>query len=668
MTPLPLILTLLAQSESATKSSTPAVDDDAFALETIVRSSRREERLADLPFAITVLEEEAIADGRPAQNLGEALNQTPGVLVTSEFNASQDLRISVRGFGARSPFGVRGVRVYLDGVPLTVPDGSSALDVVDPALVKRIEVLRGPAAALYGSAASAVILIETRLGGETAPLSLAGSGGMNGLLRGSARASGAREGSDWLLGVSSSEWLGEREQSAQRSTTAISRVQFDTGPRSSLTLSVLGHDGPRARDPGGLTAEELERDRRAAGPINLRFRTGEQVRQGQVGLLHRYVGERLYTVAEGHGWTRQFRSRVPFRAVELERWVGGGRFAIGYDHGPWQLESGLETEAQRDRRRNYGNDDGVVTDEVLLRQDENLSTFAWTAQGEWRSPERALRVRAATRVDRYAYALRDRLLEDGDGSGERAFTVGTALVGVVYRPTPTFDLFANSSVAYDVPTLGELAESTTSGAAPVAGLDPELAQSRIHSTEIGARGRLGPLSVDGALFYARSSNEIVSEETELGLTVFRNSGRSDRAGAELGLSTAWGDLALTAQGSYLWSEVDGTGRAIPGAPEWLTYGQLRYGADFGWFSAYEIRGRGPVELGPMRSDFDWLSHVRSGYRVKGRSSTLTVTAGIRNVFDAEAIDNFRPNAFGERFFEPAPGRWFYLNVAVELGG
>lgn len=489
---------------------------------------------------------------------------------------------------------------------------------------------------------------------------------MNGLLRGSARASGTHQSADWLVGLSSSEWLGEREQSAQRSSTAISRVHFDLNARSSLTVSLLGHDGPRARDPGGLTAEELEDDPRAAAPINRRFRTGEQVRQGQAGLLYRYRGERFYSTAEAHGWTRQFRSRVPFRAVELERWIGGGRLAVGYDHDAWRFETGVENEGQRDRRRNLVNDDGMVTDALLLRQDEHLTTTAWTALGEWRSPERAWRVRAAGRLDRYDYELRDRLLGDGDGSGERGFTVGTALAGVVFRPTAFVDLFANSSLAYDVPTLGELAESTTSGAAPVAGLDPTLAESRIHSNEIGARGRVGPVDIDATVFYARSSNEIVAEELGPGLTVFRNSGRSDRAGIELGLSTRWREFELTAQGSTLWSEVEQSGRPIPGAPEWLTYGQLRY-SRAGFFAAYELRGRGPVELGPTASDSDWLSHLRGGYRVMHPSHVLTVSAGMRNLFDADAIDNFRPNAVGDRFFEPTPGRWFYLNASLELG-
>ncbi|MEM6730295.1 MAG: TonB-dependent receptor [Myxococcota bacterium] len=663
MTSLLMVLCTLSQP-----APTTPVED--YGLGTIVRSSRRDEKIKDVPFAVTVLEEEQIADGRPSVSLGEALNQVPGLLATSQFNATQDLRLSVRGFGARATFGVRGVRVFLDGVPLTVPDGSSALDVIDPALISRIEVLRGPAAALYGSAASAVILIETARRSDAAPVTLRTSAGQNGLLRGSATAHGETDSADWLLAGSSLQWNGERERSAFRSATALSRVRFDLSSRSELALTVLGHNGPLAQDPGAVTAEAAATDPTAARDANVTRRAGEQVRQGQLGLAYRYDGDTLYVRAQGHGWARQFRSRLPLdRAVELDRWIGGARVIAGLDFDWLRLETGFETDVQRDRRTNFGNDAGVVTDDARLRQDENLNTAAWVGQLEIVSADRRLRGRLAGRFDRYTYSLRDRLLDDGDGSGERRFSVGTGLAGIVWRPVERIDLFANYSLAYDVPTLGELAESTGAGANPTSGLDDALNESLIQSAEIGVRGQSGPVRFETTVFVARSSDEIISVEVAPDVDAFRNAGRSDRAGAEALVAAAWHGFDATLQGSALFSDVRETGRGIPGAPEWLGYGQLRYRARNGLFAAYELRHQGEIELGGEESERAWISSARIGRElVDPFFGKATVTVGVQNLTNEKYSDNLRPNSFGGRFFEPAPSRWFYLNLAFEIGG
>lgn len=663
------VAVLSAPGDPTIGPSTEQPERSGAGLESVVRASRRDERLSDLPFAVTVLEEDAINDGRPLQSLGEALDQVPGLLTTSQFNGAQDLRISIRGFGARTTFGVRGIRVLLDGVPLTVPDGQSALDVIDPALVRRIEVLRGPAAAIYGSAASAVIRIETRAPRGGAPWLLRASGGENGLLRGSASVSGRSDDSEWLLAATRAQWRGERDRSEFLASSAVGRLSIRLGDSTRLNVVGLVHDGPRSQDPGALTAEEFETDPLRAGETNERFRTGEQVRQGQLGATLRYQGSRRWVaLAQLYGQARQFRGRVPFRGVELDRWVGGARGSVGYVGSWWRLETGLESDLQRDRRRNFPNDDGVVGSEATLRQDEELTTWGWVTELDARLIGDRLRLRGAGRLDRYRYALKDRLLTDGNGGGERSFTVATGLLGAVWRLQPAVDVFSNLSLAYDVPTLSELAESTSSGGTPESGLNPDLGESLIQSAELGVRGGVGAFELEATAFAARSEDEIVANEIADGLTVFENTGASDRSGLELAVRTAVGPLDLSAQASALRSDVEQTGRGIPGASSWLAYGQLRYRDRSGMFAAVETRGRGPVELGSVRSDPVWLGHMRAGYRAMTAFGAAEVVMGVRNVSDERYADNLRPNAFGGRFFEPAPGRWYYASIAVAIGG
>ncbi|MEO1173236.1 MAG: TonB-dependent receptor, partial [Myxococcota bacterium] len=508
-----------------------------------------------------------------------------------------------------------------------------------------------------------------------------------GLKRGSFVHVGESEGSDWLIAGSAYEFIGQRERAEAINQTVSSRLTTRVGENGTLSITALGHNGPRSQDPGSLSEESVEEDRNQAGANNIRFQTGEQVRQGQVGLVYRYDGERLYSQVQAHGWNRQFRARIPFNAIELERWVGGARAIVGFNSDIVRLETGVETDVLRDRRRNYGNDNGTVTDEVTLRQDENVTSLAWTAQAEWRGLDGKLRVRGATRIDQFRFDLEDRLTVDGDDSTDRRFTVPTALLGAVWRPLSRLDVFANYSLAYDVPTIRELQDFEPVTGTPLPGFNTDLNESRIQSVELGARGQEGILRYEATVFYARATDELTSVEVAPDVEVFGNVGVSERAGAEGQLTVAWEGFDAMVQGSGLWSKLDDDAarerlfedtlseqpesdrRArVPGASEWLAYGQLRYRAQNGLFAAYELRGRGPVELGPELSDFAWFSHVRAGLRAPKDMGDVTFTVGVRNLFDARYNDNFRPNSFGDRFFEPAPGRWFYGNIEVAFGG
>lgn len=648
---------------AATGNDATPEDENTDGFETVVRTSRRAERLATTPFAVSVLDADDIADGRPLQSLGEALNQVPGLLATGQVNGAQDLRLSLRGFGARSTFGVRGLRVFLDGVPLTVPDGQTALDVVDPALIQRIEVLRGPAAALYGSAASAVILLETR-GASDEPLGAArGSAGENGHLRGSVAAGQAT----WSLSASRSQWVGQRERSEFVSQGAVGQLRLSLFEEGDLVVHGLVHGSPRAQDPGGLTAEQLAENRDQAAELNERFRTGENTRQGQLGASFSFErGPHFFAKARVYGQARRFEGRVPFRAIKLRRVFGGAATTWGWRTQLFRFEGGFDTDIQRDSRRNFPNDDGTVQTDASLDQRETLIVRSGWGQTEARFLDGRLRARVAGRFDRYRYRLTDWLTSDGEQSGQRSLGVVSALTGLVWRAREKLSIFASAATAYDVPTLGELAESVNAGLGAPTGLNAELEPSEIRSFELGWRGRIQRLDFETTGFLALGSDEIIAREIGEDMRVFENSGSSRRAGVEASLGYSWRFLDASIQGSLLSSRVGETDRGIPGAATWTSYGQLRGRAPTGWFGAVEVRGQGPVELGSVRSDPSWVTHARAGFRYPTDFGELEWALGVRNAFDVRVIDNFRPNAFGQRFFEPAPGRWFYVGVAVVI--
>ena len=135
----------------------PTFEADAV----VVTATRIEQKSFDLPASIDAVGKAAIQDQQLRVNISESLGGVPGLVANNRYNYAQDLQISIRGFGARASFGVRGVKLYQDGIPFTMPDGQGQTGSFALDTAKRIEVLRGPFAALYGNASGGVIQLFT---------------------------------------------------------------------------------------------------------------------------------------------------------------------------------------------------------------------------------------------------------------------------------------------------------------------------------------------------------------------------------------------------------------------------------------------------------------------------------------------------------------------------
>ena len=639
-----------------------------------VRVLRQPTLLRDAPLAVSVVGGAQVARARPGTSLRAALVAVPGVQVDDRHNEALGERIAIRGFGARAQFGVRGVRVVVDGIPATFADGQSALSHVDPALLERVEVIRGPASALWGNAAGGVLLLETA-GPGAGPLSqeLEISGGAHGLLR----LESVTRGDGWLLGVSRRAGDGFRAWSSyeKRMLSARGRVAAAGGV---LDASVHGVDYD-ARNPGSLSAEQRAEDRAGAHPFNVTQRTGEDGRQGQLGVRWRgpLRGGGLEVAA--FGIARRISNPIPPSIIDLDRNAGGVRAlwrsgGNGAERVAWSV--GVEGEGQWDDRRTFANEGGERGEPQL---DQAERVWAGSAFGQVvLRPAPALAVLGGLRGDRLSFRARDRRpAGDTDDSGTRVMAALSPSLGVSVDAAPWLLLYGNAATAFETPTTTELA-NRPSGAG---GFNPELEPQRTLSLEVGTRGQRGAaLGWELALYRARVEDALIPFEVPeaAGRQFFRNAGSAVHRGAELAVAGAPARGVL-AQVSWTWTDArfddyataDARfdGNRVPGVAPHRVEGALTV-ERAGWLVGVEHRWQDETPVDDANSAVSGAYHLtglRASARVPARRGLLLEPyAGVSNVLDRRYDASVVVNAFGRRYYEPGPGRSLYGGLRVRF--
>ncbi|MGM0476536.1 MAG: TonB-dependent receptor family protein [Pseudomonadota bacterium] len=652
-----------------------AVSADSVRLDEVEVSVPRLERpLTTTPAAVSRVDGDTVRRGRVAVQLEEALNRVPGLFFQNRYNFAQNQRISMRGFGSRAPFGVRGIRIVVDGFPETLPDGQSQLDLIDLDAVRHIEVLRGPASVLHGNASGGVIAVTTRDGSEPGPASAARVVlGAHGERKVAVRDSA--EDGPWRFhaGGSLLRRAGHREQSAVRKGLLTFKGVREFGRGRALTTAVSAVALPRAEDPGGLTADEVAADREQAAPMARALDAGQAVRQQRLGL--RWTDPSLLpgeVRARFHYTQRDFEQQLPFHYPGAENFIAFDRDfvgtgleyheRVGFMGRPGRLVVGLDADHQSDNRtRESVNTDGEVT---ALTQDEQQRA---TATGLFSQLELGLAERldltAGLRVDRVRFAIDDRLREPADASGTRRYTEPSGSLSLASEWSPDHGVYATLSTAFETPTFVEFANPEGTG------FHPDLEPQRAVNREIGARGRGGRLSYDLALFSVRVRDGIVVAEDDEERDFYENAARSRREGVELGLEHDAADaLALRATwtaADYRFRRftddqgVDHDGNRLPGLPRH----QVFLEAD--WRPAplrvaLEVRHVGAVYADNANAtsvDGYQLANLRLGREWRGwYGQTAEVWFSVDNLLDTEYHDNVRINAAAERYYEPGPGR------------
>lgn len=648
------------------------------------------------PASVDVVEGEDLRRAQLQVNLSEPLVRVPGVVALNRQNYAQDLQISIRGFGARSTFGVRGLRLYTDGIPATAPDGQGQVSHFDLATADRLEVLRGPFSALYGNSSGGVISLFTADGGPGEVVEGTLAFGRWGVRRQGVRVSGEEGAWNWNLGATNFETDGFREHSAAKRRALNGKVRLQATPDTRLTFVANLLDMPQVQDPQGLTRAEVEADPRAAAPNALLFDTRKSVDQVQGGaILEHRIDDRhslKVTAWRGARGTEQFLSVPPATqqatpghaggVIDLQRTYGGidaqwiGRFrAAG---GPLTLTAGVMADRLDERRKGFENFVGPLLGVMgALRRDEDnrVGSFDQYAQAQWDSEKWGLT--GGVRHSVVRFRSRDRFITPGNGddSGAARHEATTPVLGVVYHASETLNLYASVGRGFETPTFNEL--SYRPAQAP--GLNFALQPARSTQLEIGAKADFASgWRANVALFEARTRDEIAVLENVNGRSVFQNAGRTRRQGMELALAGQWGQgwstyaalsyLDARYRDSFVAAGPVPAGNRIPGIPRTTAYAELAWAQPrWGLQTALEMRHVGRIPVDDANSDFApaaTVFNLRAELQQKFGRWTVREFARLDNVADRRYVGSVIVNAGFGRYFEPAPGRTWLVGATA----
>jgi iron complex outermembrane receptor protein len=636
----------------------------------------------EVPASIDRVDAEDIRFSRPMINLSESLNKVPGISVQNRQNYAQDLQISSRGFGGRATFGIRGLRLMTDGIPASFPDGQGQVSHFDLQSARSIEVLRGPFAVMYGNASGGVINIATEKGVPpfaSADLAL-GSYGMH---RVGLKLGGAVAGGDGLVSTALFHTDGYRQHSAADREQANARLALPLAG-GNLTMIANVFASP-AQDPLGLTRAQMDADPRQVAATALTFNTRKDVAQRQLGAAFdtRIADWNLSLSAYGgHRAVRQYLA-IPLATqaapthsggvVDLGRDYGGVALRAAREFGTLSLSFGGEFETFTERRKGFFNVNGDIGG---LKRDEDgyVSQSGLYAQGEWRFAERWIAV-AGIRASSVEFKVSDYFIAagNGDDSGRKRYSATTPTAGLLYRLAPTTSLYATVGRGFETPTNAELAYRPT-GSGP----NFDLKASSSEHLELGVKSVLGErLRLNAAIFDIETKDEIAIATNSGGRSSFKNVGRTNRRGIELGanaslpygfeVAAAWTRLNAKFLDSF--TSVAGTpavavtvpsGSYLPGVPRTVFYGELRWRhAPSGFTAAAEYLHKSQVFVDDRNSESApayGIFNLAANFTQQLGAWRFTEYLRVDNVGDRKYAGSVVVNDANLRFYEPAPGR------------
>ena len=656
----------------------------------VVTATRTERPVYDIPAAIDVVGGEELRAHRANVDLSEGVGRIPGLVVQNRYNYAQDLQVSSRGFGARAAFGVRGVRLLQDGIPLTMPDGQGQTALFDLDGANRIEVLRGPFAALYGNSSGGVIHLLSATEPKPSQVQANATNTDEGTWRGAMRFSGALGSTDFAGNLARFDTDGFRDHSAARRDSANAWLRFH--PDDVSTLTVLGNwlDQPDTQDPLGLTQAQLDADPMQAGLGAEQFNTRKSIDHAQGGLAYdRAFSEQNSMRVLGYYGDRQVEQFLanPSTAitgsggvVDLDRQFGGG--SLQWQHsgtigsGTYDFTLGAEYDHMKERRQGFVNNAGV-RGELRRDEDDVVESFDQYLIASWNPTER-WKISGGLRRTDVTFEATDFFIVTGnpDDSGSRDFSSTQPVLGVLFEATPAMHLFASAGEGFETPTFSEMAYRADG--AP--GLNFDLEPAKSNNFEAGAKMRLGDASLTTTLFHSKTEDDIVTGPAPFpGRNTFVNAERTEREGAELALSTAAFDAALTLDVAYTYTHarfeefvnfagLDLSGNRLPGVPEHSAYAEITWRhARSGFTTGFEGRWTDEVFVDDVNSasaDSYVLVNFHAGFRQQVGTWRFEEFLRVDNVADEEYVSSVVVNAVNGRFFEPGPPRTYLLGFTA----
>ena len=619
-----------------------------------------------LPFALTYKTFPQTQLNNAQNSLQDYLQGVPGLFAQNTQNFAQDLRVSIRGFGARSAFGIRGIQLIVDGIPETTPDGQGQLDNLPLGLIQSLTVLRGPASTFYGNAAGGVIQINTLSDFEDDFVRFRAQGGSFSSSNLSATVGLKNNKTKAVLYQNLSQSDGYRDHSRYKQQVFNARIWHDFSSKSKLNFQFNYTNSPYAYDAGGINLQSVIENRRQARPQNRSFQTFESIEHIKTGLRwEKAIYKNLSFSSYLFYAYRDFKGRLPFEfggLVDLARDYYGGGVVVDYQPKEYHsIQLRVSFADQTDHRKRFKNIAGEAGD-ITLDQKELFNNKSISLLDEYRLSFGVLR--AGMRFDRQQ--LGTNLVDS-----KTNLNVVNYSLGFTYTDLVDHIFFASFATSFETPTLSELSANPFGEE----GFNPDLSSSQARNFELGWRYNSSFGQLETTLYDIRTKNELISYELEdfPTRTFYRNAGKTNRKGIEVQWELrkkGWHWLAAFNYAAiefddYQLEEKNLSGNKLPGIPQQQFFASSSYNFSNGW---------GIMSLnqycGSIYSD-DSNQNKISPYFLSNLKAWKSLNdfeffAGINNLFDRKYNDNIRINAWGKRYYEPAPMRNFYFGVSFTL--
>ncbi|HBW8170876.1 TonB-dependent receptor PqqU [Klebsiella pneumoniae] len=652
----------------------------------------------DTPAAVSVVNGDEMRQAAPRVNLSESLGAVPGLQVQNRQNYAQDLQLSIRGFGSRSTYGVRGLRIYVDGIPATMPDGQGQTSNIDIGSVDTIEVLRGPFSALYGNSSGGVINVTSQTGTQPPTVEASSYYGSFGTWHYGMKATGAvGDGShagdvDYTVSTNRFTTHGYRDHSGARKNLANARLGVRINDVSKLTL-LLNSVDIKANDAGGLTADEW-RDNPRQSPRGDQYNTRKNTRQTQAGLRYErqlsaqddlsvmmYAGERETTQFQSIPRAPQLKPSHAGGVIDLTRHYQGidtrlthrGELLV-----PVTLTAGLDYENMSERRKGYENFVMVNgapqygEQGALRRNERNLMwNVAPYLQTQWQLTDK-LSLDAGVRYSSVWFDSNDYYITPGNGddSGDASYHKWLPAGSLKYALTDAWNVYLSAGRGFETPTINELSYRSDNQSGLNFGLKP----STNDTVEIGSKTRIGNGLFTAALFQTNTDNEIVVDSSSGGRTSYKNAGKTRRQGMELGLDQQFGE-SWRLKAAWTWldatyrtnvcDDASCNGNRIPGIARNMGYASFGYQPEQGWYAGSDIRYMSDImanDENTAKAPSWTVVGLTTGYKWSYGRMDMDLFGRIDNLFDREYVGSVIVNESNGRYYEPAPGRNYGIGL------
>lgn len=652
----------------------------------------------DTPAAVSVVNGDEMRQAAPRVNLSESLGAVPGLQVQNRQNYAQDLQLSIRGFGSRSTYGVRGLRIYVDGIPATMPDGQGQTSNIDIGSVDTIEVLRGPFSALYGNSSGGVINVTSQTGTQPPTVEASSYYGSFGTWHYGMKATGAvGDGShagdvDYTVSTNRFTTHGYRDHSGARKNLANARLGVRINDVSKLTL-LLNSVDIKANDAGGLTADEWRFNPRQS-PRGDQYNTRKNTRQTQAGLRYErqlsaqddlsvmmYAGERETTQFQSIPRAPQLKPSHAGGVIDLTRHYQGidtrlthrGELLV-----PVTLTAGLDYENMSERRKGYENFVMVngapqYGEQGALRRNER--NLMWNVdpylQTQWQLTDK-LSLDAGVRYSSVWFDSNDYYITPGNGddSGDASYHKWLPAGSLKYALTDAWNVYLSAGRGFETPTINELSYRSDNQSGLNFGLKP----STNDTVEIGSKTRIGNGLFTAALFQTNTDNEIVVDSSSGGRTSYKNAGKTRRQGMELGLDQQFGE-SWRLKAAWTWldatyrtnvcDDASCNGNRIPGIARNMGYASFGYQPEQGWYAGSDIRYMSDImanDENTAKAPSWTVVGLTTGYKWSYGRMDMDLFGRIDNLFDREYVGSVIVNESNGRYYEPAPGRNYGIGL------